>query len=119
MFAALALLVTITGITGVIAQSVSQRTQGSVCEWRSARVRTACSAWCSARDCYWSVSGSIIGIGASFALARVLQTYLSDHANGSADARRRRHRRSSREHWPASVRPGAPRTPVMLALRAD
>jgi putative ABC transport system permease protein len=76
VFAGLALLVTLTGITGVIAQSVSQRTQ-------EFGLRMALGA--SQRSVLGMVLGQglglvglglVIGIGASFALARVLQSYL-------------------------------------------
>jgi putative ABC transport system permease protein len=76
VFAGLALLVTVTGITGVIAQSVSQRTQ-------EFGLRMALGA--SQRSVLGMVLGQglglvglglVIGIGASFALARVLQSYL-------------------------------------------
>jgi predicted permease len=76
VFAALALVVTLTGITGVIAQSVSQRTQ-------EFGVRMALGAsqlsvlTMVLREGFLIVSlGLVIGLAAAAAFARVLQSYL-------------------------------------------
>jgi ABC-type antimicrobial peptide transport system permease subunit len=78
IFAALALLVTMTGLTGVIATSVSQRTQ-------EFGVRLALGAspdrllrQVIAQGLALVGIGLAIGFGASLALTRVLATYLFD-----------------------------------------
>src|SRR4030095_369573 len=53
---ALALVVTMTGITGVIAPSVAQRRRSWACVWRSVRAATPFWRWCFVRDCCSSSS---------------------------------------------------------------
>ena len=76
VFAALALLVTITGITGVIAQSVSQRTQEFGLRMALGASQNSVLGMVLGQGLLLVGLGLVIGIGASFALARVLQTYL-------------------------------------------
>jgi putative ABC transport system permease protein len=80
VFAALALLVTITGITGVIAQSVSQRTQEFGVRMALGASQNSVLAMVLRQGLILVGVGLVIGIGASFALARVLQSYLYDTA---------------------------------------
>jgi putative ABC transport system permease protein len=76
VFAALALLVTITGITGVIAQSVSQRTQEFGLRMALGASQNSVLGMVLGQGLLLVGVGLVIGIGASFALARVLQSYL-------------------------------------------
>jgi predicted permease len=76
VFAGLALLVTITGITGVIAQSVSQRTQEFGVRMALGASQHSVLRMVLGQGLTLVALGLVIGIGASFALARVLQTYL-------------------------------------------
>jgi predicted permease len=76
VFAALALLVTITGITGVIAQSVSQRTQEFGVRMALGASQNSVLTMVLRQGLTLVAAGLVIGIASSFALARVLQTYL-------------------------------------------
>ena len=76
VFAGLALLVTITGITGVIAQSVSQRTQEFGLRMALGASQRSVLSMVVGQGLMLVTIGLFIGIGASFALARVLQSYL-------------------------------------------
>jgi putative ABC transport system permease protein len=76
VFAGLALLVTITGITGVIAQSVSQRTQEFGVRMALGASQNSVLTMVLRQGLLLVGLGLVIGIAASFALARVLQTYL-------------------------------------------
>ena len=76
VFAGLALLVTITGITGVIAQSVSQRTQEFGLRMALGASQNSVLAMVLGQGLALIGLGLVIGIAASFALARVLQSYL-------------------------------------------
>jgi len=76
VFAALALLVTITGITGVIAQSVSQRTQEFGLRMALGASQTSVLSMVVRQGLTLVAVGLAVGVGASFALARVLQSYL-------------------------------------------
>jgi ABC-type antimicrobial peptide transport system permease subunit len=76
VFAALALLVTVTGITGVIAQSVSQRTQEFGVRMALGASQNSVLRMVVSQGLVLVGAGLLIGIGASLALARVLQTYL-------------------------------------------
>jgi putative ABC transport system permease protein len=76
VFAALALLVTITGITGVIAQSVSQRTQEFGLRMALGASQNSVLTMVLRQGLALVGVGLVLGIGASFALARVLQSYL-------------------------------------------
>jgi ABC-type antimicrobial peptide transport system permease subunit len=80
VFAGLALLVTVTGITGVIATSVSQRTNEFGVRMALGARRVSVLAMVL-RQGLWLVGiGLAIGLAASLALVRVLQTYLYDTA---------------------------------------
>jgi predicted permease len=76
VFAALALLVTLTGITGVIAQSVSQRTQEFGLRMALGATQQNVLSAVLGQGLLLVGAGLVLGIGASFALARVLQGYL-------------------------------------------
>jgi putative ABC transport system permease protein len=76
VFAGLALLVTITGITGVIAQSVSQRTQEFGLRMALGASQTSVLGMVVGQGMLLVGLGLFIGIAASLALARVLQSYL-------------------------------------------
>lgn len=76
IFAALALLVTITGITGVIAQSVSQRTQEFGLRMALGASQPRVLRMVLGQGLLLVALGLVIGIAASLALARVLQSYL-------------------------------------------
>ena len=76
VFAALALLVTLTGITGVIAQSVSQRTQEFGLRMALGATRNSVLGGVLGQGLLLVGLGLIVGIAASLALARVLQSYL-------------------------------------------
>jgi putative ABC transport system permease protein len=76
VFAALALLVTITGITGVIAQSVSHRTQEFGLRMALGASQNSVLGMVLSQGLTLVGIGLAAGIVASLALARVLQTYL-------------------------------------------
>ena len=76
VFAALALLVTITGITGVIAQSVSVRTQEFGLRMALGATQNSVLGMVLGQGLTLVGIGLALGIVASLALARVLQTYL-------------------------------------------
>jgi putative ABC transport system permease protein len=76
VFAALALLVTITGITGVIATSVSQRTQEFGLRMALGASQNSVLGMVLGQGLLLVALGLVIGIVASLAAARVLQTYL-------------------------------------------
>jgi predicted permease len=76
VFAALALLVTLTGITGVIAQSVSQRTQEFGLRMALGATRNSVLGGVLGQGLLLVGVGLALGIGVSLALARVLQSYL-------------------------------------------
>jgi putative ABC transport system permease protein len=76
VFAGLALLVTITGITGVIAQSVSQRTQEFGLRMALGASQNSVLGMVVGQGLALVGAGLVLGLGASFALARVLQSYL-------------------------------------------
>lgn len=80
LFAALALLVTITGITGVIAHSVSQRTQEFGVRMALGASQYSVLGMVLRQGLTLVCIGLAIGIAASLALARVLQSYLYDTA---------------------------------------
>jgi predicted permease len=76
VFAALALLVTLTGITGVIAQSVSHRTQEFGLRMALGATQNSVVAMVLRQGLVLVGIGLALGIAASFALARVLESYL-------------------------------------------
>jgi predicted permease len=76
VFAALALLVTVTGIAGVIATSVSQRTQEFGLRMALGATRDSVLRSVLGHGLLLVVGGLLIGIGAAVALSRVLQSYL-------------------------------------------
>jgi putative ABC transport system permease protein len=76
VFAALALLVTITGITGVIATSVSQRTQEFGLRMALGASQNSVLRMVLGQGLLLVALGLVIGIVAAVAAARVLQTYL-------------------------------------------
>ena len=76
IFAALALLVTITGITGVIAQSVSQRTQEFGIRMALGASQLSVLTMVLREGLIMVGLGLALGIAAALAFARVLQTYL-------------------------------------------
>ena len=80
VFAALALLVTLTGITGVIAQSVSQRIQEFGLRMALGATRQKVLQMVLGQGLTLVGIGLVIGIAASFALARVLESYLYETA---------------------------------------
>ncbi|MEW6323104.1 MAG: FtsX-like permease family protein [Acidobacteriota bacterium] len=75
-FAGLALLVTVTGITGVVATSVSQRTQEFGVRMALGAGRESVLAMVLRQGLGLVALGLVLGVGASLALARVLQSYL-------------------------------------------
>ncbi len=76
IFAALALLVTITGITGVIAQSVSQRTQEFGIRMALGASQLSVLTMVLREGLIMVGLGLALGIAAALGFARVLQTYL-------------------------------------------
>ena len=76
IFAALALLVTIAGITGVIATSVSERTQEFGIRMALGASRHSVLGTILGQGIVLVGAGLLIGVGVSLALSRVLQTYL-------------------------------------------
>jgi predicted permease len=76
VFAGLALLVTITGITGVIAQSVSQRTQEFGLRMALGASQFSVLSMVLREGLIMVGLGLALGIAAAFASARVLQNYL-------------------------------------------
>jgi predicted permease len=78
MFAALALLVTMAGITGVIATSVSQRTQEFGVRMALGASRQAVLRMVVGQGLMLVAVGLVLGVLASIAATRVLATYLFD-----------------------------------------
>jgi putative ABC transport system permease protein len=78
VFAALALLVTMAGITGVIATSVSQRTQEFGVRMALGASRQAVLRMVVGQGLMLVAAGFAIGVVASLAATRVLSTYLFD-----------------------------------------
>jgi ABC-type antimicrobial peptide transport system permease subunit len=78
LFAALAMLVTMTGITGVIATSVSQRTQEFGVRMALGASRESVLRMVIRQGLALVVAGLLLGTGASLALTRVLSTLLFD-----------------------------------------
>lgn len=76
VFAALALLVTLTGITGVIAQSVSQRTQEFGLRMALGATQQSVLRMVLGQGLTLVALGLVIGIGGALAFARVLKAYL-------------------------------------------
>ena len=76
VFAALALVVTLAGITGVIATSVSHRTQEFGIRMALGASQHSVLGMVLRQGLVLVAIGLAIGIGASLALARVLQAYL-------------------------------------------
>jgi putative ABC transport system permease protein len=76
VFAAVALLVTIAGITGVIATSVSQRTREFGIRMALGASQPTVLKMVLRQGIVLVVLGLAIGIGAALVLSRVLQTYL-------------------------------------------
>jgi putative ABC transport system permease protein len=80
VFAGLALLVTVTGITGVIATSVSQRTQEFGVRMALGARRSSVLGMVLRQGLLLVALGLAAGLAASLAVVRVLQTYLYDTA---------------------------------------
>jgi len=78
VFAALALLVTMAGITGVIATSVSQRTQEFGVRMALGANRRSVLQMVIGEGLILVGLGLLLGMIASFAATRVLSTYLFD-----------------------------------------
>ncbi len=78
IFAALALLVTMAGLTGVIAASVTQRTQEFGVRMALGASRNRVMSGVIGHGLGLVAIGLIIGVAASSALTRVLSTYLFD-----------------------------------------
>jgi putative ABC transport system permease protein len=76
VFAALALLVTVTGITGVIATSVSQRTQEFGVRMALGASRERVLAMVLRQGLTLVAIGLMLGIASALVLGRVLQSYL-------------------------------------------
>jgi putative ABC transport system permease protein len=76
VFAALALLVTLTGITGVIAQSVSQRTQEFGLRMALGATQRSVLGMVLGQGLTLVGVGLVVGIGGALAFARVLKAYL-------------------------------------------
>jgi putative ABC transport system permease protein len=76
VFAALAMLVTLTGITGVIAQSVSQRTQEFGLRMALGATQHSVLRMVLRQGLVLVSVGLAIGIAGAFAFARVLESYL-------------------------------------------
>src|SRR4029450_1375790 len=76
VFAGLALLVTLTGITGVIAQSVSQRTQEFGLRMRLGATQQSVLAMVIGQGLTMVGIGLAIGVVSAVAVARVLRSYL-------------------------------------------
>jgi putative ABC transport system permease protein len=83
IFAALALLVTATGITGVIATSVSQRTREFGVRMALGAGRASVLKMVIAQGLVLVALGLAVGMAVSLALVRVLQSYL--YATGPSD----------------------------------
>ena len=111
LFAALALLVTMAGITGVIATSVSQRTQEFGVRMALGASRATVLQMVIRQGLALVCGGLLVGILAAVAVTRVLSSYLFDTtADRSADAASSSARRSSAPApWRASARRGGPR----------
>ncbi|MGQ0736190.1 MAG: ABC transporter permease, partial [Acidobacteriota bacterium] len=76
IFAGLALVVTITGITGVIAQSVSQRTQEFGLRMALGATQTSVLGMVLRQGLVLVAAGLAVGIVSAIGLARVLRSYL-------------------------------------------
>jgi putative ABC transport system permease protein len=76
VFAGLALLVTVAGITGVIATSVSQRTQEFGIRMALGASQGSVLAMVLGQGIMLVAAGLALGIGAALVFSRVLQTYL-------------------------------------------
>lgn len=76
MFAGLALLVTLAGLTGVVATSVSQRTREFGVRMALGATRRAVLRMVLGQGLVLVVIGLVIGLLASFAVARALSDYL-------------------------------------------
>jgi ABC-type antimicrobial peptide transport system permease subunit len=76
VFAALALVVTLTGITGVIAQSVSQRTQEFGLRMALGATERSVLQMVLAQGLVLVGAGLVLGVAAALAAARVLTGYL-------------------------------------------
>ncbi|HYU77672.1 MAG TPA: ABC transporter permease [Vicinamibacterales bacterium] len=76
VFAGLALLVTITGITGVIAQSVSQRTQEFGLRMALGATQKSVLGMVVGQGLWLVGSGLLLGMAGAAAFARVLKSYL-------------------------------------------
>jgi predicted permease len=80
VFAALALLVTLTGITGVIAQSVSQRTQEFGLRMALGATQQSVLSMVLRQGLTLVVIGLVLGVAGAVAVARVLKAYLYNTA---------------------------------------
>jgi putative ABC transport system permease protein len=78
IFASLALLVTMAGLTGVIAASVTQRTQEIGVRMALGASRRRVLAIVVGQGLWLVAIGLVIGVAAASALTRVLSTYLYD-----------------------------------------
>ncbi|HWF86146.1 MAG TPA: ABC transporter permease [Vicinamibacterales bacterium] len=78
VFAGLALLVTMSGISGVIATSVSQRTQEFGVRMALGASRDRVLALVLQQGLALVIAGLAVGVAASIALTRLLSTYLFD-----------------------------------------
>ena len=80
IFAGLALVVTLTGITGVIAQSVSQRTQEFGLRMAIGATRRSVLMLVLGQGLMLVGTGLVVGIAGALAGAQVLKTYLYNTA---------------------------------------